>query len=99
MTGGVTELRTLPAETLPVTDVDAETDEPHHAHIVKVGPGESAVAKVTEARIYGTPVEALCGLRWVPARDPKQLPLCQECKAVYDLYRAFNDGLGDTPAE
>lgn len=95
----MTDLQTLPAETLPVTDVDAETDEPHHAHIVKVEPGESAVAKVTEARIYGTPIEALCGFRWVPSRDPKQLPLCQECKSVYDLYKTFNDGLRDSPAE
>jgi hypothetical protein len=93
----MSELQTMPAETIPETDLDTETGEPIVAHIVKVGPGESATAKVLEARINGTPVEALCGHVWVPARDPKQLPLCQACKEVYDLYREFNDGLRDTP--
>ena len=50
-----------------------------------------------EARIYGTPLEALCGHVWVPSRDPKHLPLCEECKAIYEMYKAFNDGLRDVP--
>ena len=50
-----------------------------------------------EARIYGTPVEALCGHVWVPSRDPKQLPLCQECKSIYEMYQAFNGELPDKP--
>jgi hypothetical protein len=48
------------------TDEEARTGPPKAAHIVKTEPGESAVAKVTEARIYGYPVEALCGERFVP---------------------------------
>jgi hypothetical protein len=79
------------------TDEDLETGKPHVAHIVKTDPGESAVAKVTEARIYGFPVEALCGERFVPQRDPKKLPVCQVCKEIYEMYRAVNDGLRDTP--
>jgi hypothetical protein len=93
----MSELQTLPAETIPATDEDTETGEPPVAHIVKTDPGESAAAKVLEARIYGTPLEALCGHVWVPSRDPKQLPVCQKCKEIYDVYRAFNDGLRDTP--
>ncbi|MGI9028477.1 MAG: DUF3039 domain-containing protein [Ilumatobacteraceae bacterium] len=91
-------LQTRPAPVL-IDDVDevVETGEPIQAHIVKVEPGESATAKVVEARIYGTPVEALCGHVWVPSRDPKQLPLCEECKSIYDLYKSFHDGLRDTP--
>jgi hypothetical protein len=81
----------------PDTDEVTETGEPTVAHIVKVEPGENAAAKVLEARIMGTPIEALCGHVWVPARDPKQLPVCQKCKEVYEVYRAFNDGLRDTP--
>jgi hypothetical protein len=80
------------------TDEDLETGKPHVAHIVKTDPGESAVAKVTEARIYGFPVEALCGERFVPQRDPKKLPVCQVCKEIYEMYRAVNDGLRDTPS-
>ena len=93
------ELETLPAETIPDVEEVTETDEPVVAHIVKVGPGESAAAKVLEARITGTPIEALCGFIWVPSRDPRQLPMCQACKEVYDMFRIFNDGLRDSPSE
>ncbi len=95
----MSELETMPAEVLPDVDVDTETEEPAVAHIVKVGPGESAAAKVLEARINGTPVEALCGFVWVPSRDPRQLPICEQCKEVYAMYRAFNDGLHETPGD
>lgn len=80
-------------------DEDLETGEPTLAHIIKTDPGESAAAKVLEARIYGSPIEALCGHVWVPSRDPKQLPLCQKCKEIYEVYRAFNDGLNDSPKD
>lgn len=95
----MSELATSPVTTIPDTDEVLETGEPKNAHIVKAGPGENGAAKVLEARIYGTPIEALCGYVWVPSRDPKQLPLCQECKAIYDMYRAFNEGLNEGPAE
>ena len=97
MTGGVPELVTRPVQTIPQHDEELETGEPAMAHIVKTEPDESAAAKVLEARIYGTPVEALCGHVWVPSRDPKQLPLCDRCKEIYEMYRSFNDGLGDRP--
>ena len=93
------ELETLPAETIPDVDELTEPGEPVVAHIVKVGPGESAAAKVLEARITGTPLEALCGFVWVPSRDPRQLPMCQACKEVYDMFKIFNDGLRDVPSE
>ena len=80
------------------TEERTETGPPKAAHIVKVEPGESAVAKVTEARIYGYPVEALCGERFVPQQDPKRLPLCDTCKEIYALYRQMGDGgLSETP--
>jgi hypothetical protein len=81
------------------TDEDVRTGRPKAAHIIKTEPGESAVAKVTEARIYGTPVEALCGEVFVPQQDPGKLPLCAACKEIYDLYRAVSDGgLNETPS-
>ncbi len=89
----------MPGQTVPDLQEVLQTGEPVMAHIVKTEPGESAVAKVLEARIYGTPVEALCGYVWVPSRDPKQLPVCQKCKEVYEIYRAFNEGLNDQPGE
>lgn len=93
-----TETRTRP-DVDPSLDDRTETGEPARAHIVKVGPGENAAAKILEARVMGTPVEALCGHVWVPSRDPKQLPVCEECKNVYEMYRAFNDRLRDTPGD
>ncbi len=89
----------MPVTTIPETDEVTETGEPAAAHIVKTKPGESAAAKVLEARIYGTPLEALCGHVWVPSRDPKQLPVCEKCKSVYEMYRAFNDGLNENPTD
>jgi hypothetical protein len=87
----------MTVETIPRTEEVLETGEPLNAHIVKTDPGESAAAKILEARIYGTPIEALCGHVWVPSRDPKQLPICEKCKGIYEMYKAFNDGLHDQP--
>lgn len=66
---------------------DPEYDNTH-AHIVPpdIGPDgrvvKQAVAKITEARIMGTPVEALCGFVWVPTKDAKGLAVCSKCKAM-----------------
>ena len=94
-----TPLQTRPATTQPITEEVLETGEPAMAHIVKTEPGEDAAGKVLEARIYGTPLEALCGHVWIPSRDSKQLPLCDKCKDIYETYRMFNDGLNERPAE
>ena len=75
---------------------DLQTGEPDTAHIVKSAEGDAA-AKVLEARIYGIPLEALCGVVFVPKRDPSKLPLCAVCKDIYDTYRAFNEGLSELP--
>lgn len=90
---------TRPEVTARPSDPELEDGPPAVAHIVKVGPGESAAAKILEARVSGTPVEALCGFVWVPSRDPRSLPVCPACKEVYELYRSFNDGLPDTPSD
>jgi hypothetical protein len=96
-TDDMSDLEVLPADVELDPDERTETGEPTAAHIVKVERGENAAAVVLEARINGTPVEALCGFVWVPSRDPKQLPVCEECKSIYSMYKAFNDGLSDTP--
>ena len=92
-------------QTSPSTTVERQTErfvqtgKPLVAHIVKTDKDESAAAKVLEARVNGTPLEALCGHVWVPSRDPKQLPMCQACKEIYEMYRGFNDDLNEQPAE
>ena len=77
-------------------DEEARTGEPEVAHIVR-SDGGGAPTKVLEARIYGTPVEALCGVVFVPQRDPTRLPMCAACKDIYDTYRVVNEGLPETP--
>ncbi len=96
--GGISTL-VRPDVTIQPSDPELEDDDAHVAHIVKVKKGEDAQAKVLEARISGTPIEALCGHVWVPARDPRQLPVCQKCKEMYDLYRRFNGKLPETPSD
>jgi hypothetical protein len=93
----MSDLQTMPADVDLDPDVTTETGEPTSAHIVKTKKGENANAVVLEARIMGTPIEALCGFVWVPSRDPKQLPVCEQCKNIYGMYKAFNGDLPDTP--
>jgi hypothetical protein len=69
-----------------VSDPELEDEDPRFSHIV--GPiytdeGKiSGSARVTEAMIMGTPVEALCGYTWVPSRNPDRYPLCPRCKEI-----------------
>ncbi len=92
---------TTPLETsvgevvVTTTDDEPQTGEPDVAHIVK-SDGDAA-AKILEARIYGTPLEALCGVVFVPQRDPSRLPVCAACKDIYDTYRVYNEGLPENP--
>lgn len=72
-------------------------DKANQAHIVKVALGQNAQAVVLAARIEGLFVVALCGWRWIPARDPQQLPVCAECAEIYELYRMGGDGLRERP--
>lgn len=59
------------------------TDGEHRAHIVKrPDDRDSAEAWVTEARVMGLEVEALCGHRWVPGRDPQKYPVCEVCRDI-----------------
>ena len=97
----MTDLETMPQVDFDtITDSDSETSEPTSAHIVKAGPGENGAAIVLEARVMGTPIEALCGFVWVPSKDPKQLPVCQKCKDVYEMYKSFSNNVNrDTPID
>lgn len=61
------------------------TDGEHYAHIVARPDDEpSASAYITKARVFGLEVEALCGYRWIPSRDPERHPVCPQCKAILE---------------
>lgn len=67
-------------------EVTTSNDKPESAHIV-ADPDprrDDSHAHVLEARINGTPVTALCGYTWVPYRSAAGLPVCQECKDIYE---------------
>ena len=79
------------------TSTTDETDPASCAHIVKTKRREKATAVVLRARIEGTPVTALCGYVFVPQKDPKLLPVCPQCREIYDLMRMMNEHLNETP--
>ena len=74
MTSVDIEERTRPQE--------SDTGDQVRAHIVKAPAGRHAEAYVTEARVMGFEVEALCGKRWIPQRDPAKHPICEACAAI-----------------
>jgi Protein of unknown function (DUF3039) len=40
-------------------------------------------AAIVSSAVLGHEVEALCGKKWIPSRDPERYPVCPECKAIY----------------
>lgn len=64
----------MSTQLLEDTEERLDTGSRSPAHIVK------GKAKVTEAYVMGTPLEALCGKVFVPKRDPENRPVCEACK-------------------
>lgn len=89
--------------TFTETNVDAweqtELTNGSVAHIVRADPGggRTPQAIVLEARVMGTPVEALCGYLWVPHKNPKSLPVCEPCKALYEFRLRHDQNNGELP--
>jgi len=62
--------------TLQPTDIDGSV----RTHIVNCPDDkESTEAWLTEARVFGLTVTAVCGYQWVPQRDPERHPICEPC--------------------
>lgn len=86
-------------ETLPAPDqvIDPQLGEPQlddgdherFSHYVRKD-------KILPSALEGTPVEALCGKRWVPNRDPKKFPVCPECKDIFEGLRSGKGKGGDS---
>lgn len=58
-------------------------------HIVYMPPkalaeGTTVYDYVLNARIFGIEIEALCGYKWIPHKDPKKFPVCSKCKAAFE---------------
>jgi hypothetical protein len=93
----------LLTDTITRVNVDAweqtELTNGSVAHIVRADPagGRTPQALVLEARVMGTPVEALCGYTWVPHKNPKSLPICESCKALYEIRLRHDQNNGELP--
>lgn len=60
-------------ETAPAQPDVEDDDHDRFAHYVRK-------AELTGAIVTGTAIEALCGKRWVPCRDPQRFPVCPTCR-------------------
>lgn len=71
---------------LPDESVETETSEPDVAHWARRG--DIAMSSLT-----GEPIEALCGVLFVPMRDPSRYPVCPACKRVMSHIASGRGGL------
>ena len=70
-----------------LTKPDLKVDDGDHdrfAHYVKKG-------KILESALSGEAVQALCGKKWVPTRDPEKFPICPVCKEIYSGLRPASE--------
>ena len=56
-----------------VSDPETEREGPRVAHVIRKD-------AVLPGYVDGVVVEALCGVLFVPTRDPKRYPVCEMCK-------------------
>ena len=74
-----------------VTDTDSytQTEKDKCAHIVKTDKNQTATALVLQARIEGTPIEVVVplGTNGCHQENPENLPVCQTCKEIYEIYK------------
>lgn len=90
MTATLTEERmVLDHDTEP--DIPTSPNKPESVHIVHRpddeqggGPGETNHAYVLRARIEGFAITALCGWVFTPSGSAANLPVCAECKDIWD---------------
>lgn len=40
--------------------------------------------QLTDSSVYGQPLTALCGKKWIPNADPERFPMCQTCLEIWE---------------
>ena len=71
----------MSTDVLEDTRTDEQTDQNNDDHVAHY----ADAAKVTEGYIMGTPVIALCGVEFIPSRDPLKLRICPICKKIAEV--------------
>lgn len=96
----LSELEQIPLEEMfPYEEKDDEgghfthiINPPMNEHIWKPGPSMDPQEIVNTARITGQEIVALCGYKWVPARNPEKYDVCPECmKIARDIIRRLGE--------
>ena len=91
LTDSITE--TMTEDVVEVRTTDTPEDAAHIVRLPRDQDGKTtAQAYIMQARIEGFEVEALCGYRWIPQKDPKVLPVCETC---LEIYKHDPNGYGD----
>lgn len=66
---------------------DGDHERFTHVVVPMKGDKRSPEAIVTEARVMGTPIRALCGKEWVPSHDESKYPVCPTCIELWEAWR------------
>jgi hypothetical protein len=96
----VTDTLVRPIESTDVEqEVRTSSDKPESSHIVMDADRErdDPQAYLMEARVEGFPVTALCGHVFVPSRSVKSLPVCSECKEIFESEDRSDDSGSGLP--
>jgi hypothetical protein len=84
------------AETARSTRTDPTTGKPRLSHLVDREGEKDGPTRILEARVHGTPIQALCGHVLVPSHDPADWPLCEQCHAIFKHETGgYEDGYRD----
>lgn len=70
-------MSTIVEEEVTTIPVDADGNHDRFAHYVDKN-------DIVVATFNGTPVTALCGKVWVANKSPEKLPVCPDCKYIYE---------------
>ena len=73
----------MSTQTLDHVQEALQTGKPTMSHIVGPKDGVDGVVICMEARLHSLPVTALCGYTWVPSTDPRSVPSCDTCEAIF----------------
>jgi hypothetical protein len=82
-------------KTIANVEIDPVTGRPRLAHIVAPNEHAHGPSRITEARVLGQPLTALCGWVLVPSRNGAELPLCGECADLFEEMTGETSGFVD----